>query len=98
MFKVAGIILTTQGDVSSCKEMANAEWEVTRNKITGVASGIITQISTLSSLPSTLKELLEDYNGLYFLPPLHDKLLSQIAGPSSSVPKELRMSRKVYLR
>lgn len=53
------------------------------------ATGVITDMSTCLCLPSCLQVLMEENNGLCFLPFLHDVLLSQLVGTFTSASKEL---------
>lgn len=62
------------------KKKATGEPELTANKMTGSASGITTDRSTLPRLPPSQRELLEETIGLDFLNFFFAKLFSQHAG------------------
>lgn len=86
--KVPTTTLATQVIASSTRNVkADAEREVTvtTTKVTGSLTGIVTDTSTLSRLLSSLKGLIEDYDGLDLLSSLYAEPLSQLAGPKASV-------------
>lgn len=76
---------------SSQNEEPNAERKVRATKVTRPATGTMTNRSTLFRLPSTLPGLMEDDDGLAFLPSLYSELLIQLAGRYASIPQELSM-------
>lgn len=67
--KVTGATSATQEVAFSTRnEKSNEEREVPVNKVTRPAAGIMTDVSTLTRLPSSLPGLDEDHDGLDYYP------------------------------
>lgn len=86
--------LATRGTASSTHyEKASDEREVIVNNVTGPAAGLVTDRSTLPRLTFSLKGLINDHEGLYFLLAMPVELLSQLTSFYVSVPQERRIIR-----
>lgn len=97
--KIAGVTLTIQELVSFANNSkANAEREVTVNKMTAPAAGIMTENSSLVCLPSTLQEVMDKNDGLDLLPSLYAELLFLFVGSNASLPQKLRMIHGVIAK
>lgn len=70
--------------------MDRAGREVKLTEENGPATVVMTDMSTIFSLSSSSKRLMEDHGGLDFLLSLYTKLLSKLAEPYASVHQELR--------
>lgn len=92
MCKKPGSTPTTQEDGCSTPiRTANAERKVTVIKVTGPATRIIPDRSTLTLLRFFLQELIHDNNRLGIFLALYAEILSFVVGTYASVPKELRI-------